>query len=162
MAGESLRFLYETPSHVRITQRVRTLTEFRTMSITPYPVQCKRDGKWSTIQTDELLPGDVVSIGKCIFVALNRLDLTSQTVRQQTETAIPADILLIKGTCIVNEAMLSGESTPLLKESIELLEGHESLDVDGAHKNAVLFSGTKVLQSGSGGGFKSCNRTAHL
>ncbi|TCD66868.1 hypothetical protein EIP91_000766 [Steccherinum ochraceum] len=117
-----------------VWQRVRTLTEFRTMSITPYPVQCKRDGKWSTIQTDELLPGDVVSI-----------------VRQQTETAIPADILLIKGTCIVNEAMLSGESTPLLKESIELLEGHESLDVDGAHKNAVLFSGTKVLQSGSGG-----------
>ena len=72
-------------------------------------------------------------------------------MRQQTETSIPADILLVKGTCIVNEAMLSGESTPLLKESIELLEGDEKLDVDGAHKNAVLFSGTKVLQSGSGG-----------
>lgn len=43
--------------------------------------------------------------------------------------------------------MLSGESTPLLKESIQLLEGSENLDVDGAHKNAVLFSGTKVLQA---------------
>jgi len=48
--------------------------------------------------------------------------------------------------------MLSGESTPLLKESVQLLEGAETLDVDGAHKNAVLFSGTKALQAISGGG----------
>jgi cation transport ATPase len=67
--------------------------------------------------------------------------------RRTAETTVAADILLVHGTCIVNEAMLSGESTPLLKESIQLLEGSESLDVDGAHKNAVLFSGTKVLQA---------------
>ena len=47
--------------------------------------------------------------------------------------------------------MLSGESTPLLKESIQLLEANEALDVDVNHKNAVLFSGTKVLQATSGG-----------
>ena len=68
------------------------------------------------------------------------------------ETTVPADILLVNGTCIVNEAMLSGESTPLLKESIQLLEPSENLDVDGLHKNAVLFSGTKILQAS-----KSCN-----
>ncbi len=78
-------------------------------------------------------------------------------VRQQTETNVPGDVLLIRGTCIVNEAMLSGESTPLLKESIELLEGSETLDVDSIHRNAVLFSGTKVLQARSGGEFlNSC------
>jgi cation-transporting ATPase 13A1 len=71
--------------------------------------------------------------------------------RLQTETTIPADILLVNGTCIVNEAMLSGESTPLLKESIQLLDGSEKLDMDGAHKNAVLFSGTKVLQASASG-----------
>ncbi|KAH9942697.1 endoplasmic reticulum Ca-transporting P-type ATPase [Amylocystis lapponica] len=117
-----------------VWQRLRTLTEFRTMSVAPFPIQCMRDSKWFTIQTDELLPGDVVSI-----------------VRQQVETNVPADILLIQGTCIVNEAMLSGESTPLLKESIALLEGHERLDVDGIHKGAVLFSGTKLLQASAGG-----------
>jgi manganese-transporting P-type ATPase len=77
--------------------------------------------------------------------------LTSTTARQQTETTIPADILLVNGTCIVNEAMLSGESTPLLKESIQLMDGTEKLDVDGVHKGAVLFSGTKVLQASVGG-----------
>lgn len=80
------------------------------------------------------------------------IDLTpTSLVRQQSETTVPADILLINGGCIVNEAMLSGESTPLLKESIELLDGVEKLDVDATHKNAVLFSGTKVLQARNGG-----------
>ncbi|TFK47374.1 hypothetical protein OE88DRAFT_1706075 [Heliocybe sulcata] len=112
-----------------VWQRLRTLTEFRTMSVTPYPIQCYRNGQWATLQTDELLPGDVISI-----------------VRQQTETNVPADILLVSGSCIVNEAMLSGESTPLLKESIASADMTEKLDVDGFHKNAVLFSGTKALQ----------------
>jgi cation-transporting ATPase 13A1 len=44
-------------------QRVKTLTEFRTMSVAPYPIMCLRDSKWVTLQTDELLPGDVVSVG---------------------------------------------------------------------------------------------------
>ncbi|EKM53145.1 uncharacterized protein PHACADRAFT_163440 [Phanerochaete carnosa HHB-10118-sp] len=117
-----------------VWQRLRTLTEFRTMAVAPFPINCKRDGKWETIQTDELLPGDIVSV-----------------VHQQSETTVSADIVLVNGGCIVNEAMLSGESTPLLKESIELLDGQERLDVDATHKNAILFSGTKVLQARSGG-----------
>ncbi|KZT06595.1 endoplasmic reticulum Ca-transporting P-type ATPase [Laetiporus sulphureus 93-53] len=116
-----------------VWQRLRTLTEFRTMSVAPYPISCMRDDKWVTIQSDELLPGDIVSV-----------------VRHQTETNIPADILLIRGTCIVNEAMLSGESTPLLKESVALLDDGERLDVDASHKNHVLFSGTKLLQADGG------------
>jgi manganese-transporting P-type ATPase len=122
--------------------------------VAPYPIQCLRDGKWATIQMDKLLPGDVVSIGESRprrFDVLLTHSLRTP-VSQQTETTIPADILLISGTCIVNEAMLSGESTPLLKESIQLLEGKENSDVDGLHKGAVLFSGTKVLQAGSGSG----------
>lgn len=113
-----------------VWQRVRTLTEFRTMSIAPFPIQCYRDSKWVEIQSDRLLPGDVVSI-----------------VCHQNETTVPADILLVHGTCIVNEAMLSGESTPLLKECIQLLDPRECLNVDGAHKNYVLFGGTKILQA---------------
>ncbi|KAF8632664.1 hypothetical protein AX17_004797 [Amanita inopinata Kibby_2008] len=116
-----------------VWQRVRTLTEFRTMSIAPFPIHCYRDSKWEEIQTDNLLPGDVVSI-TC----------------QQGETTVPADILMVHGSCIVNEAMLSGESTPLLKESIQLLDPRERLNVDGAHKNYMLFGGTKILQASSG------------
>ena len=42
--------------------------------------------------------------------------------------------------------MLSGESTPLLKESVELREGADRLDMNGSDRNNVLFSGTKALQ----------------
>lgn len=47
----------------------------------------------------------------------------------------------------MNEAMLSGESTPLLKESIELRPGNDKLDINGSDRNSVLFGGTKVLQA---------------
>ena len=50
-------------------QRVRTLTEFRTMSVAPYPIQCLRDDKWQTLQTDKVLPGDVVSISESPFIS---------------------------------------------------------------------------------------------
>lgn len=93
------------------------------------------------------------SVGSVVSVQYSSTVLTLLfAVRQQTETTAPADILLVHGSCIVNEAMLSGESTPLVKESIELLEGSDKLDVDVTHKNQVLFSGTKVLQARSGGG----------
>ena len=37
------------------------------MSVAPFPIQVLRDSKWSVLQTDELLPGDVVSLGICLF-----------------------------------------------------------------------------------------------
>ena len=43
-----------------------------------------------------------------------------------------------------------GESTPLLQESIEPWEADACLDVNGAHKTAVLLGGTKALQSSPG------------
>lgn len=43
--------------------------------------------------------------------------------------------------------MLSGESTPLLKESVELRPSSDKLDANGADRNSVLFGGTKVLQA---------------
>lgn len=70
-------------------------------------------------------------------------------VRSKEESGLPCDLLLLQGSCIVNEAMLSGESTPLLKESIELRAKTDVLDMAGLDRNSVLFGGTKVLQSTS-------------
>ena len=87
-----------------------------------------RLGGWSEIQSDELLPGDLCSI-----------------LRSKDDAPVPADLLLVGGSCIANESMLSGESTPQLKESISTLEQHDIFDVE-ADKTAVLFGGTKILQ----------------
>ncbi|PWN18493.1 putative SPF1-P-type ATPase [Microstroma glucosiphilum] len=117
-----------------VFQRLRTLNEFRTMSITPFQIYVYRSKEWLQVPTTELLPGDVVSI-----------------TRTKEDLATPCDLLLLGGTAIVNEAMLSGESTPLLKESIELREGSDKLDVNGTDRNSVVFGGTKVLQTTSAG-----------
>jgi cation-transporting ATPase 13A1 len=68
-------------------------------------------------------------------------------VRSKEDTPLPCDLLLLQGAAIVNEAMLSGESTPLLKESIELRPSNEKLDMAATDRNSVLFGGTKVLQA---------------
>lgn len=100
------------------------------MSIKPFAIQVFRAGQWFAVQSDDLLPGDLCSV-----------------TRTNEDSGLPCDMLLVQGTCIVNEAMLSGESTPLLKESIELRQDAELLDIQGADRNSVLFGGTKVLQS---------------
>lgn len=112
-----------------VFQRLTALKEFRTMGVKPYAINVLRDGKWVEMQTNELLPMDVVSV-----------------VRTAEDSALPCDLILVDGTCIVNEAMLSGESTPLLKESIRLRPGNEELQIEGTDKISVLHGGTKVLQ----------------
>lgn len=39
------------------------MTEFRTMSVEPYPVKVFRDAAWQEVVSDQLVPGDLVSIG---------------------------------------------------------------------------------------------------
>lgn len=112
-----------------VWQRQRTLNEFRGMSIQPYDIWVYREGEWSQITSDQLLPGDLVSVS-----------------RTKEDSGVACDMLLVEGTAIVNEAMLSGESTPLLKDSVQLRPGDETIDAEGIDKNAFLYGGTKVLQ----------------
>jgi cation-transporting ATPase 13A1 len=67
-------------------------------------------------------------------------------VRTKEDQGVPCDLVIAEGTCIVNEAMLSGESTPLLKESVALRDPNDPLDLTGVDKLNVLYGGTKVLQ----------------
>lgn len=112
-----------------VWQRQRTLNEFRGMSIKPYDIWVYRLNKWKETQSDKLLPGDLVSVG-----------------RTKEDSGVACDMILVEGSAIVNEAMLSGESTPLLKDSIQLRPEDAVLEPEGLDKNAFLYGGTKVLQ----------------
>lgn len=112
-----------------VWQRQRTLNEFRGMSIKPYNIYVYRQNKWIETESDKLLPGDLVSVG-----------------RTKEDSGVACDMLLVEGSVIVNEAMLSGESTPLLKDSVQLRPGDAKLEPEGLDKNAFLYGGTKVLQ----------------
>ncbi|KAG0089409.1 hypothetical protein BGZ93_009872 [Podila epicladia] len=112
-----------------VWQRLKTIGEFQGMSIKPFHVNVRRNGSWTNIMSDELLPGDLVSI-----------------VRTKEDSGVPCDMVIVDGSCIVNEAMLSGESTPLLKEGIMLRDTEDVLELNGADKLNALYGGTKVLQ----------------
>ena len=99
------------------------------MSIKPYDIWVYRLNKWEETQSDKLLPGDLVSVG-----------------RTKEDSGVACDMILVEGSAIVNEAMLSGESTPLLKDSVQLRPADATLEPEGLDKNAFLYGGTKVLQ----------------
>ena len=58
------------------------------------------------------------------------------------------DAVLISGTCIVNESMLTGESVPVTKSALPH-QDHDSTETydPEAHKRHTLFAGTSVIQT---------------
>lgn len=60
--------------------------------------------------------------------------------------SVPCDMLLLNGQVVVNESMLTGESVPQIKDSIEHIKHSEILDIKARHKSSVLYCGTEILQ----------------
>ncbi|XP_060218254.1 probable manganese-transporting ATPase PDR2 [Lycium barbarum] len=112
--------------------RLKTLSELRRVRVDSQTLMVYRCGKWVKLSGTELLPGDVVSVGRSVG-------------QNGEDKSVPADMLLLAGTAIVNEAILTGESTPQWKVSIMGRGTGETLSArrDKAH---VLFGGTKILQ----------------
>jgi len=91
-----------------------------------------RQGKWEKTMTDDLFPGDIVLI---------------QRIANKKKQNVPCDLLLLSGSAVVNEAILTGESQPLVKESIASQDQlGDQLDIKGMHKQHILNSGTEILQ----------------
>jgi cation-transporting P-type ATPase 13A2 len=75
-----------------------------------------------TMDSVHLVPGDVIEVPE--------------------NCSIPCDLVLLTGSCIVNEAMLTGESIPVIKNSIPYT--NDIFDPVGDNKY-ILYGGTKVI-----------------
>jgi cation-transporting ATPase 13A3/4/5 len=62
------------------------------------PVDLRKEGRYITVGSEELLPGDVIKVPENIL--------------------FPCDFILLSGSVIVNEAILTGESIPVMKSSL--------------------------------------------
>ena len=102
----------------------RNLLNIRKMS--RYSIGVNLYGKNSIreIQSVSLVPGDIFEL-------------------PPDGTAVPCDCILLSGSVIVNEAMLTGESTPIIKAHLPLLEKRFNYESDSKH---MLFYGTKIVQ----------------
>ena len=112
-----------------VRTRQSNLQELRGVEQEPIPIRVYRDGQWKSLTSDNLVPGDLVFISG--------------------EMICPADMLLMSGRVVVNEAMLTGESTPQVKESAESIDKDHVL-MPETDKRHILFGGTRIEQVISG------------
>ncbi|XP_019733551.1 probable cation-transporting ATPase 13A3 isoform X2 [Hippocampus comes] len=90
---------------------------------------CRRSKDVEQVMSTELVPGDVITIPANGMI-------------------MPCDAVLIRGTCIVNESMLTGESVPVTKTSLPSSgDDAERIYSTEEHKRHTLFCGSHVIQS---------------
>ena len=210
-----------------VFQRLKTAKTLRGMSSKPFPVKVLRNGKWASKTTEDLVPGDVISltpaaqgagataagaggstiqmadVGKMGVSEIKRL-LQSQGVSAdgcvekqdlvrrasekikfpvsvggavvaggrgkkdkagaapppppqggapQNTDLVPCDCVVLRGSAVVNEATLTGESVPQMKDSLpppSEEEDERRLDMDSRDRVHVLFSGTTLISASAG------------
>ncbi|XP_073434756.1 probable cation-transporting ATPase 13A4 [Dendrobates tinctorius] len=66
---------------------------------------------------------------------------------------LPCDCILLRGTCIVNEGMLTGESIPVTKIPLDQVTNCTPWKIHSGedYKRNVLFCGTEVIQTTASG-----------
>lgn len=122
--------------------RLKSFQRLRNTLRPAYYVLTYRKMKWVPILTDSLVAGDLIS--------LTSRPLSSLGKKEEAETyhQVPCDLLMIRGSAVVNEAMLTGESVPQVKEAVDPSQHAKGVqfDVDDpSFRRNVVFGGTFVV-----------------
>lgn len=135
--------------------RLKNLSRLRETLRPPMNVWVYRKSLWERRRSDQLIAGDIISMNSRVY---------GNVKTHEGGTHVPCDLLLMKGNAVLNEAMLTGESVPQLKESIDLVvsafeDGDDiPLDMDDAtFKRAILFGGTVLVNHSVKDAEKSSN-----
>ena len=86
-----------------VFQRLMNFKRLRAMRVAPQQLWVHRDSKWIQIMSDEIYPNDIILL---------------QRNTAKKKQSVPCDLLILSGSVVVNEAILTGESQPLVKEGI--------------------------------------------
>lgn len=109
----------------------KNLKSIRKMALYEIPVKVFRRQE-QLISSKDLVPGDLIEIPE--------------------DAKMPCDVVLIGGSCVMDEAMLTGESTGVLKEC---LPRHDHMKYDlNEDKRYSLYEGTYVIQTRTSAGSK--------
>ncbi|KAK0551268.1 hypothetical protein OC846_001097 [Tilletia horrida] len=125
----------------------QTVARMREMSRFECEVRVWREGRWTMMSSEKLVPGDIYDVAESGLLLF------------------PADSVLLSGDAIVNESMLTGESVPVSKipiddNGIQLLQGRGS-DISRDLAKHFLFSGTRIIRIRPSGGLVPPNAPTH-
>src|SRR5688572_3206626 len=111
--------LYET---LQTREKLRKMSHYETA----VNVYRKINGEKTrlTISSVDLVPGDLIEIPERV--------------------SMPCDAILLSGSCVMNEAMLTGESIPVMKNPLPKLENRYNPKED---KQYTLYAGTSCVQA---------------
>ena len=115
--------LYETRRQSRALQQMVTSATDLTVSVMRGP------DVFVEVPSADIVPGDVI-------------DMPAGGT-----TTLTCDAVLLTGACIVNEAMLTGESVPVTKSPLQPSEEDDELYDPERHSRHTLFAGTSVIQT---------------
>ena len=124
----------------------RNLLNIRTMALYQCPINVLRaseggnknqegeeEAEFMKLSSTSLVPGDIIEVPAGL--------------------KMPCDCVLLSGSTIVNEAMLTGESIPVLKASLPYINDIYNPDDD---KKYTIYAGTEVIQTRPTGDAKVC------
>jgi len=167
-----------------VFSRIKCLGALKGMGNQSRHVWCFRMDRWDLVDSFDLLPGDLISLTRAIVKIgsgkggngsntgpqeekeKEKATVASTIISRESDEGrdiVPADLLLLQGSAVVNEASLTGESIPQIKEGMgaDLVtatvvedsdnndfngSGGEELNMKNQHKTHVLYAGTKMLQ----------------
>ncbi|PRP86428.1 hypothetical protein PROFUN_05347 [Planoprotostelium fungivorum] len=112
-----------------VVQTRRNMQSLNAMARLHVQVELMRSGKIKeNVPSDLLVPGDLIRI--------------------TTGMIMPCDAVLIKGSSVMNESMLTGESLPVLKSHLPRRDEHGAKPYSPEDDNRfTLYAGTTVVQS---------------
>uniref|UniRef100_A0A8D2JHC9 Cation-transporting ATPase n=1 Tax=Varanus komodoensis TaxID=61221 RepID=A0A8D2JHC9_VARKO len=89
-----------------------------------------KDKGGSKSESCHLVPGDVLLL-------------------ESQKLSLPCDAILLEGSCVVNESMLTGESVPVVKTALASADSSVPWQQHGMedYRRHVLFCGTEVIQT---------------
>ena len=148
------------PPHLVYVYRNKNWQKIPSSSLLPGDIVSVLDG--STYETVQETRED--ESGNLILKFMNKLkELKKRAEEQRNQRSVntvlnrhkekepsplTCDLILLSGSAIVNEAMLTGESVPQIKDSINKMDHlyGKIFEPKVAHKNCILYAGTKVVK----------------
>lgn len=118
----------------------RNAVRLKTLCKVEGTVEVFRDGKFVTINQENVVPGDIIAVQSGI---------------------VYCDMVVLSGETIVDESSLTGESMPVVKKAVDEIDPNP-FDPVHHHKHNTIFAGTTVVNEEQAGGSSKSTKGSNL